>query len=97
MASIYHENQNIWLKVKENKYVKIYKQIFLEQSFKQETLSIIKTIFDFYSLKIKGVGRVVYWFDKKNLCFIVESLEKTTAILLSAEIRKKIIKYLKIN
>ena len=97
LASIYHENKNIWIKVKENKYVKAYKKIPLKENLKQEEIDIIKTIFDFYALKIKGVGRVVNWFDKENLCFMVESLEKTTAIFLSAEIRKKIIKYLKIN
>lgn len=95
LASIYLQNQNIWIKAKENKYVQIIKEIELSKNLGDSELSIVKTITDFYALKLKNMGRVLFWVKSKKLYVLVESLEKSTATLLAVELKKKLTKFLR--
>ena len=94
LASIYLENKNIWLRVKENKYVQVVKTI---PNLGQIDTKLIKTFVDFYMLKLKNQGRVEIWQRQNDLNIMVECLDKTTAAVLAIDIKKKIIKYTKNN
>ncbi|MBR2433767.1 MAG: hypothetical protein IKB21_04120 [Clostridia bacterium] len=93
LASIYLENKNIWQRVKENKYVQVFKTIHLPHTNNLD--DVIQTFVKFYTLKLKNQGRVEIWIKDETLNIMVESIEKTTALVLAMDIKKKILKYIK--
>lgn len=95
LASVYLENKNIWEKVKENKYVQIEKEINLGLFERILPKEILKTFVSFYGLKLKSQGRVLIWDEDQKLKILVESTEKTSAMILAVDIKRKIIRYLK--
>ncbi|MBQ2713487.1 MAG: hypothetical protein IJF22_00775, partial [Clostridia bacterium] len=56
---------------------------------------ILKTFVNFYGLKLKSQGRVLIWQEEQKLKILVESTEKTSAMILAIDIKRKIIRYLK--
>ena len=95
LASVYLENKNIWEKVKENKYVQIEKKVDLGLFDRALPKEILKTFVNFYGLKLKSQGRVLIWQEGQKLKILVESTEKTSAMILAIDIKRKIIRYLK--
>lgn len=95
LASVYLENKHIWEKVKENKYVQIEKEVDLGLFERTLPKEILKTFVNFYGLKLKSQGRVLIWQEEQKLKILVESTEKTSAMILAIDIKRKIIRYLK--
>ena len=92
MASIYLENKNIWFRVKENKYIQVFKVVCNVGQIDMRTL---KTFVDFYTIKLKNQGRVQIWNCGQDLNILVECVDKTMAAVLALDIKKKMIKILK--
>ena len=76
--------------MKENKYVQVFKTIHLPHTNNLD--DVIQTFVKFYTLKLKNQGRVEIWIKDETLNIMVESIEKTTALVLAMDIKKKILK-----
>lgn len=94
LVSIYFENKNIWLRVKENKYVQVHK-CFGVANWNELSNKIATTFVDFYSLKLKSQGRILVWHRQNVVHILVEAIEKTTALVLALDLKKKLYKQLK--
>lgn len=94
LASIYLENKNIWLRVKENKYVQVLKTILLEVA-PEDIGQVMQTFVGFYGLKVRNQGRVEIWQKDNKLHIMVETTERTMSAVLALDIKKKILKYIK--
>lgn len=95
LASVFLENKNIWEKVKENRYVQVEKNIEIALYGKPLSNEIVKTFMGFYGLKLKNQGRVLIWQESKYIHILVESIEKTTALILATDIKRKLLRVLK--
>lgn len=95
LLSVFLENKNIWEKVKENKYVQVEKEVDLGLFERPLPKDVLKTFVNFYGLKLKNQGRVLIGEERNRLKILVESTEKTSALILAADIKRKIVRYLK--